>query len=69
MYLAKNVNYPINFKVALPWNDATFGSLHTGGAQFVYGDGSVHFVTQNIDMAAYRAGASRDGGEALSIPE
>lgn len=69
MYLAKNVNYPINFRVALPWNDATFGSLHTGGAQFVYGDGSVHFVTQNIDMAIYRAAASRDGGEAVSIPE
>lgn len=69
MYLAKNVNYPINFNVPLPWNDATFGSLHTGGAQFVYGDGSVHFVGQNIDMVVYRAAASRDGGEAVSIPE
>lgn len=69
MYLAKNVNYPINFNVAIPWNDATFGSMHTGGAQFVYGDGSVHFVTQNIDMAIYRAAASRDGGESVSIPE
>lgn len=69
MYLAKNVNYPINFRVALPWNDATFGSLHTGGAQFVRGDGSVHFVSQNIDMATYRAAASRDGGEPVNITE
>lgn len=69
MYLSKNVNYPINFKVALPWNDASFGSMHTGGAQFVRCDGSVHFVSETIDMAIYRAAASRDGGESLSIPE
>ena len=69
MYLAKNVNYPINFRVALPWNDASFGSMHTGGCQFVYGDGSVHFVSQSIDMGTYRAAASRDGGEPVAIQE
>ncbi len=26
-----------------------FSSLHTGGAQFVFGDGSVHFISENID--------------------
>ncbi|MCA9193223.1 MAG: DUF1559 domain-containing protein [Planctomycetales bacterium] len=28
---------------------AGFSSLHTGGSQFVYVDGSVHFVSSNID--------------------
>lgn len=67
MYLAKNVTYPINSKISLAWNDASFGSMHTGGAQFVKGDGSVHFVTQSTDMATYRAAASRDGGETVNL--
>ncbi len=32
-----------------------FSSLHTGGAQFVFADGSVHFISQNIDWREDRA--------------
>lgn len=32
-----------------------FSSLHTGGAQFVFVDGSVHFISQNIDWREDRA--------------
>jgi prepilin-type N-terminal cleavage/methylation domain-containing protein/prepilin-type processing-associated H-X9-DG protein len=32
-----------------------FSSFHTGGAQFCMADGSVHFVSDNIDIATYRA--------------
>lgn len=28
----------------------TFNSKHTGGAQFVFGDGSVHFLSQSMDF-------------------
>jgi prepilin-type N-terminal cleavage/methylation domain-containing protein/prepilin-type processing-associated H-X9-DG protein len=36
------------------WNaEVAFKSLHPGGAQFVFGDGSVQFLSQNIDMKLY----------------
>ena len=44
-----------------------FKSLHPSGAQFVMADGSVHFVTENIDGAIYRALATRDGEETASL--
>jgi len=45
------------------WNSAEgFKSRHTGGAQFVIGDGSVQFLSQNIDLVNYnRLGAKADG--------
>ena len=42
------------------------GSYHTGGAQFVLGDGSVRFISQNIDMPTYRALSTRNGGEVIN---
>ena len=47
------------------WN-VSFGfkSNHTGGAQFVYADGSVHFVQQTIDMQVYQwLGCRNDGNQ------
>jgi len=66
LYASKNVRNPINSKFSDPWNDASFGSLHPGGAMFSRADASVGFVRQNIDMVSYRALASRDGGEPLN---
>ncbi len=31
-----------------------FGSMHTGGAQFLMGDGAVRFLTENLDITTYR---------------
>ncbi len=67
MYMAKNVTYPINSNFSLKWNDGSFGSLHTGGCQFARADGSVQFISQSIDMNAYRAVASKSGGESLNV--
>jgi prepilin-type processing-associated H-X9-DG protein len=38
-------------------------SYHTGGVQVGRCDGSVSFVTQNIDLNVWRALGSIDGGE------
>jgi prepilin-type N-terminal cleavage/methylation domain-containing protein/prepilin-type processing-associated H-X9-DG protein len=62
----KNVKYAINtvpYNGSNNWNDTSFGSNHPGGAMFLLCDGSVRFVTENIDMAIYKGAASRDGGE------
>jgi prepilin-type processing-associated H-X9-DG protein len=50
--------------------DAAYGfrSMHSGGASFGLCDGSVKFVAESVDHAAYRAMASRAGGETLRIP-
>jgi prepilin-type N-terminal cleavage/methylation domain-containing protein len=39
-----------------------FRSGHTGGAQFLFGDGTVHFLSENIDYETYqRLGIRNDG--------
>jgi len=43
-----------------------FRSNHTGGAFLVLGDGSVHFVSSNIDHGVYVGLATRSGGETVS---
>jgi prepilin-type N-terminal cleavage/methylation domain-containing protein/prepilin-type processing-associated H-X9-DG protein len=43
-----------------------FKSHHPGGANFVFADGSVHFLKQSIAMTTYCALGSRSGGEVLS---
>jgi hypothetical protein len=42
-----------------------FGSHHAGGAHFLIGDGSVRFLSQNIDRAMYQAMGNRASGELI----
>ena len=46
--------------------ELSFGSYHPGGAMFNFGDGSVRFLAETMDFAAYQALFSRDGGEVVS---
>jgi len=39
-----------------------FRSKHTGGVNFVFVDGSVHFISQNIDMKTYQHLGCRNDG-------
>jgi prepilin-type N-terminal cleavage/methylation domain-containing protein/prepilin-type processing-associated H-X9-DG protein len=43
-----------------------FVSFHPGGANFVFADGSVHFLKTSINLVTYCALGSRDGGEVIS---
>jgi prepilin-type N-terminal cleavage/methylation domain-containing protein len=52
-------NWPRNFG---------FYSLHPSGGSFTLCDGSVRFVSDNIDQATYRAMATTEGGESLVAP-
>ena len=48
-------------------NDGEYaGSFHTGGAHFALGDGSIRFISQNINLTAYRAMSTRNGGEVIN---
>lgn len=42
-----------------------FSSHHVGGAQFCLGDGSVRFISENIDGGVYQSLATIQGGETV----
>jgi prepilin-type N-terminal cleavage/methylation domain-containing protein/prepilin-type processing-associated H-X9-DG protein len=54
---------PLPLKNTVHYNDLPFGSFHAGGANFAYGDGSVRFMPDDIDLNVYLALGSRNGGE------
>ncbi|MBL8809874.1 MAG: DUF1559 domain-containing protein [Planctomycetaceae bacterium] len=72
--------YPINLNTCVEaantgcnwvnnWTDEFgFRSRHTGGAQFLLGDGAVRFISENIDHTTYnRLGAKADG-QVVTVP-
>jgi prepilin-type N-terminal cleavage/methylation domain-containing protein len=40
-----------------------FSSFHSGGALFVFGDGSVHFIADTVDLETFHALSTRGAGD------
>ncbi len=46
--------------------EVSYGSRHTGGANFCMADGSVRFIRDSIELKTFRALGTRAGGEVVS---
>jgi len=66
----RNTVSPMNAYPLSPWGDAdvTFGSKHPGGASFVFTDGAVHFLPQNINLLLYQNLSNKADGEVVQVP-
>ena len=52
------------------WNmELGFKSSHPGGAQFTFGDGSIHFLSENIDYGNYQYLGGKADGQSARIPD
>jgi hypothetical protein len=63
----KSISNAINAYSNTLFNEMPFGSQHTGGTNFAMGDASIRFLNANININAYRAAASYNGGEVVPL--
>jgi prepilin-type processing-associated H-X9-DG protein len=47
----------------------SFRSRHRGGAYFCMADGSLHFISETIDMSVYQGLATKAGHELVTLPQ
>lgn len=68
--VSTGARYPLN--TGRNGNDSSgcFGSNHTGGASFVLCDGSVHFLSENMNLTVYQQlGARADKAPVGGLPQ
>jgi prepilin-type N-terminal cleavage/methylation domain-containing protein/prepilin-type processing-associated H-X9-DG protein len=59
-------NFPGNPAGAGGSTVSNFRSNHPGGGQFLFADGSVHYISEGIDLPTYWALSTARGGETIS---
>jgi prepilin-type N-terminal cleavage/methylation domain-containing protein/prepilin-type processing-associated H-X9-DG protein len=62
---SKNIQFPINYRGDFGTNHTPYTSFHPGGVHFLLCDGSVRFVSENIDLNLLKAIGTRAGGEVI----
>ena len=67
-YRANEMGVPCPSPWPTKFNDLFFGSRHAGGAQFVFGDGAVRFLPDEIDFQAYRRYGTRNDDLVIEDP-
>ncbi len=61
-----NSALPINARTTdINTQTLDFGSMHTGGCHFLMGDGSVRFISENVDRTTYTRLASISDGQVI----
>jgi prepilin-type N-terminal cleavage/methylation domain-containing protein len=69
-----NNSAPFGGPVTCPWTAHDCGpnnemfSFHVGGAQCVMGDGSVQFLSENIDLRTFYSICTSSNGEVMTLP-
>jgi prepilin-type N-terminal cleavage/methylation domain-containing protein/prepilin-type processing-associated H-X9-DG protein len=61
----KYVQYPIGYAGVFLPNNTPYKSLHSGGANFAFCDGSVHFLANATNLNVLQGLATRNGDEVL----
>lgn len=71
-YVSHNNNSDRPFKAdnapaTMQFNNLLFASFHPGGVNYAFGDGGVRFLDDSMDIDAFLALGSRDGGEIENV--
>lgn len=67
-FSVKGLTYPYPAPFGSNGTSNTY-SFHSGGANILFGDGSVHFLNDSIDIRLYARMVTRKGGEVASAVE
>ncbi|HVJ87625.1 MAG TPA: DUF1559 domain-containing protein [Caulifigura sp.] len=59
----KHIKFPINYRGVFQTSETPYTSYHTGGAQFLMGDGTVRFLSQNMDLSTLKSLGTRGNGD------
>jgi prepilin-type N-terminal cleavage/methylation domain-containing protein/prepilin-type processing-associated H-X9-DG protein len=62
---SKMIHWPINYRGSFGTNETPYTSYHTGGATFLLCDGSVRFISENINLNTLKSLGTRANAEVV----